>query len=368
MDRALHAQWETITKLRDEYERMNDCSDRRLAHPQIRSYFTAGSELAPGETLYQKTYGLVHDEDCSDELRAQIKEDIRRTFPLPTDPQHTDSLPEHGEWKIYYVGGCEEEPDAPPLHLLIRVPKAQAAKKLPVLYYICGGGFFTSYCDMNEMEIYCQKFNCVVAIPLYRIGQEHPYPQAINDLHAGYNWLITHCEDLNIDTDKIVIEGFSVGGGLGLSFGFRLMRYEYRPRGIVAVFPPMDDRLIYESSKIFSGQFDGYFHTTMYRLYLGKNYASPFLGPEAVPNRATIEECRGFPPVFLHTAELDISRDPALEFAHKVASANSFCELHEWGGSDHMGLLFAQNSPYVERFHAMISANIHDCMTYDLRR
>jgi hypothetical protein len=52
----------------------------------------------------------------------------------------------------------------------------------------------------------------------------------------------------------------------------------------------------------------------------------------------------------------------------KAASAGSFTEMHLWGGSDHMGLLFSKNSPYSERFNAMLRANIHDCMTYDLRR
>ena len=368
MDDQLRKQWEEVTKMLAEYGRIIDKSSTRFAHPEIRRYFTEGSKIPEGKTLYEMTYGLVHDTDYPEEKRQEILEEIKKAYPHPLTPGREDSLPEHGEWKSYFVPGCPEEPDAPELNLIIRSPKNRTSNHLPVIYYIGGGGHFTMYCDLNDVEALSKELNCVIVVPLIRIGKGQPYPQAINDLHAGYEWVVENAKILGINDDNISIFGMSAGGGLGLSLCFRLKRYEYFPRGIVANIPPVDDRLIYESSKVFSGQFDGYFWGTMFRLYLGKNYGSPYLGPEAVANRATIKECKGFPPTFIHTVEHDVDRDPCLEFAKKVAAAGSFTEVHCWGGSDHMGLLFSQNSPYSERYHAILKANIHDCMTYDLRR
>ena len=368
MDENLRRQWEEVTKLRAEYGRIIDRSSRKYAHPEIRRYFTEGSKVPEGMTLYEATYGLVHDTDYPEEKRREILDAINRDYPHPLTPGREDSLPEHGEWQNYFVPGCPEEPDAPELNLLVRSPKVRTSDCLPVLYYIGGGGHFTVYCDMNEIERLCKELNCLVVVPLMRIGKGHPYPEAINDAHAGYQWIFEHAGEIGVNEDNITVFRMSAGGGLGLSLCFRLKRYGYSPRGIVANLPPVDDRLIYESSKVFSGQFDGYFWSTMFRLYLGKNYGSPYLGPEAVPNRANIEECRGMPPTFIHTVEHDTDRDACLQFSQKVAAAGSFSEVHCWGGSDHMGLLFSRNSPYSERYNATLRANIHDCMTYDLRR
>lgn len=368
MNDDLRKQWEKVTKMRAENNRITDRSSRKYAHPEIRRYFTDGSYLPEGTTLYETTYGLVHDPDYPEEKKQQIYDAICRDYPHPLAPGHADSQPEHGEWNSFFVSGCPEEPDAPPLNLIVRSPKVRTSSRLPALYYIGGGGHFTNYCDLNEIELLCKELNCVIIIPLIRIGRDQPYPAAINDTHAGYQRVYTHANELGINEDNITIYGLSAGGGIGLSLCFRLKRYGFSPRGIVATVPPVDDRLIYESSKVFSGQFDGYFWGTMFKLYLGKNYGSPYLGPEAAVNRATIEECRGLPPVFIHTAELDTDRDACMQFAQKVAAAGSFTEIHCWGGSDHMGLLFSQNSPYSARFNAVVRANIHDCMTYDLRR
>jgi len=368
MNEKLRKQWEDVTKMRAEYGRITDRSSRRYAHPEISKYFTAGSAVPEGSTLYEATFGLVHDPDYPEDKRQKILEAIQQEYPHPLTPGHTDSQPAHGEWMSCFVPGCPEEPDAPELNLVVRSPKIRTSNRLPALYYIGGGGHFTSYCDLNEIELLCKELNCVIIVPLIRMGKGQPYPEALNDTHAGYQWVFEHANELGINEDNITIFGLSVGGGIGLSLCFRLKRYAYSPRGIVALLPPVDDRLIYESSKVFSGQFDGYFWGTMFKLYLGKNYGSPYLGPEAVANRAKVDECKGLPPTFIHTVELDTDRDACMQFSQKVAAAGSFSEVHCWGGSDHMGLLFSKNSPYSARFNAVVRANIHDCMTYDLRR
>lgn len=364
----LQRQWEDVTKMRSEYNRITNRSSRQFAHPEIRRFFTNGSDVPEGMSLYEATFGLVHDPDYPEEKRQKIYEAIQRDFPHPLTPGHIDSFPEQGEWASIFVSGCPEEPDAPQLNLIIRSPKVRTSTHLPALYYIGGGGHFVTYCDLDAIESLCNQLNCIIISPLIRIGNVSPYPAAINDAHAGYQWIFEHADELGIKEDNISIYGLSVGGGIGLSLCFRLKRYGFAPRGMIAIFPPVDDRLIYESSKVFSGQFDGYFLTMMYKLYLGKNFGSPYLGPEAAPNRATIEECKELPPTFIHTVELDADRDPCMQLGQKLAAAGCFTEVHCWGGSDHMGLMFSKGSPYSERFNGLVQANIHDCMTYDLRR
>jgi acetyl esterase/lipase len=100
------------------------------------------------------------------------------------------------------------------MNVLVRSPKVRSSSRLPALYYIVGGGFFTTYCDMNEIERICKEFNCVVIVPLPRMGKGHLYPSTINDISRGLPVGYEHAGELGINEDNITIFGFSVGGGL----------------------------------------------------------------------------------------------------------------------------------------------------------
>lgn len=227
---------------------------------------------------------------------------------------------------------------------------------------------------MCPLEDYCDIYNCVLVLPVYRTTLRGKYPAAINDCHAAYQWMIQHAEKLHINLDKIVILGASTGGHLATAVPFRLKRYDWcsgpMPRGVVAMNPITDDRSLFASGKFRNITWSGKSLREMTQSWLGENYCSPMLPPEAFANRATVEDCIGLPPYFIHAGEFDPDRDNSRHFIGKVQEAGVMGEYHIWGGIDH-GVSedpSRMTEPVRERIYSIIKGNIEDCFKYDMRR
>lgn len=97
--------------------------------------------------------------------------------------------------------------------------KALAGKKLPVLIFIHGGGFFGG--SIDNVEQICRTFadrgDIAVVSAGYRLAPEHPYPAALLDCYTVVEYLATHGENEKIDTKNIFVSGDSAGGNLTLA-------------------------------------------------------------------------------------------------------------------------------------------------------
>jgi acetyl esterase/lipase len=91
--------------------------------------------------------------------------------------------------------------------------------------------------------------------------------------------------------------------------------------------------------------------------------------PEAYANHASVDDCIGYPPLFMHTTEFDTCRDPAIQFVQKVEKARSFAEFHLWGGLSHCNKNFSgEPCPPLDEMNETIDRNIATCFRCDLRR
>lgn len=275
---------------------------------------------------------------------------------------------EQGETKDFYVPGCPEEPDHQ-VRVTVRMPKKRR-KKMPTIFYIAGGAMLYGTPYMGPIEEYCYKYNCIVVSPWYRSSLDAQYPAAINDCHAAYQWMVEHAGELNVNPDKVVISGLSAGAYLSLSFAFRLKRYGYHPRGVVALDPIFEDNMEELSNHYVSDNWDSAQMHKVLTQYFGRaDYAKLQLGPEALVDRATLQQCQGLCPVIIHTSESDAGRDPAITFMKKLYAVGVYAELHQWGGCCHATL--NNSSPENEmhqRFQSIVDGNIQDLLKYDMRR
>lgn len=336
-------------------------NDVRWSHPAFSEYYYInGRDSIKGLTDPNKPLEkrIASRDKACDALKAG-KEAL-----LIEHPEYA----EQGETKDFYVPGCPEEPDTQ-AHVLVRFPKKRR-KKSKVLFYIAGGAFLFGSPYFGPIEEYCYNLDCVVVSPWYRTGLDAPYPAAVNDIHAAYKWMVDNASELGINPDKVVLSGLSAGGFFSLAVAFRLKRYGYSPRGAVIMDPAMDERNMYLSNYMITDAFDAAQTRAFMTLYLGpENYVDPHIGPEAVPGRATVEDCKGLCPIIIHTVENDYPRDNCIALMNVLHEAGVYTESHIWGGAMHSTYYaMPEDVEQRQRYMMIFEGNIKDLWKYDMRR
>jgi acetyl esterase/lipase len=343
--------------------RQFDIRDDKWSHPElvdvwenIDHYYAQLEGLSEEQINAMNPYAPLLNPDLSDEEKREYYESTDMSGCGADDL--TDC-----EMEEFEAPGCVEEPDTP---AKVRVYRPKGAKKHEVIFYLMGGGMMAAWPDTFPLAITAKKLNRTMVVPVYRVSCQGKYPAAINDCHAAYAWMVENAEKLGIDPDRVVLYGLSSGAQLACSLPFRLMRYGYSPRAVVADVPITDDRSMYASGTMYNGMWDGPSLKEKYQAWLGDAFASPTLPPEAMANRATVDDCIGYPPLFLHTGEFDPDRDNTRQFVQKVLAARSFVDYHIWGGRHH-GLV-GEDSPLADLIDSVLTKNINDAFEYDLRR
>ncbi|MFP6746033.1 MAG: alpha/beta hydrolase fold domain-containing protein [Alphaproteobacteria bacterium] len=120
----------------------------------------------------------------------------------------------------------------------VRAPGA-GAETGKALLYLHGGGY--ALCGLGTHRLLAYNLSRAAGMPCllldYRLATEHPYPAAIEDAAAGYDWLLAQ----GYRADRLAVAGDSAGGGLTLAAMARL-RQRGRPLpGALACLSPWTD-------------------------------------------------------------------------------------------------------------------------------
>lgn len=348
------------------FECFNNRDDVKWSHPEIEDIYAAAA--APGGFE-----SFLLNPDVPFEERKAALDQTNAESAAAAEEALTDE--DRARRTVVMVPGCEEDPEAPLVKVTIVKPKEVTKKKYPCIFFVPAGALCVRV-DGPSMIQLSDTYNCVAVYVEYRTLYEGgEYPAPINDLHAAFNYLLAHAEELNIDPKKIVIRGTSSGGILGLSLAHRLKRYGIKPRGVLAIVPCLENRGTYPSMHIQSVSWAAEQNDLMGKMYLGPHSLDATMSPEALPNHATVEDCVGMPPVFIHEFMNDIYADPAMEYASKLNQAGVYCDIHVWGGSNHTGLYFAEiqcrgneDMPHANAFINVIDDQINSMFSYDLSR
>lgn len=124
------------------------------------------------------------------------------------------------------------------LHLRLYKPAASPSRssdKLPIFYYIHGGGFCIGSRAWPNCQNYCFKLcldlQAIVVSPDYRLAPENRLPAAIEDGFVAVKWLQAQALDENnpdswltdvADFSKVFISGDSAGGNIAHNLAVRL--------------------------------------------------------------------------------------------------------------------------------------------------
>ncbi|MBQ3557993.1 MAG: alpha/beta hydrolase [Agathobacter sp.] len=109
-----------------------------------------------------------------------------------------------------------------------------------VILQLHGGGYVAKIKNSyyNMATYYCDAGNGIsVLSPDYRVAPEDPYPAALEDALASYQWLL----ERGWKGEQIIVVGDSAGGGLAMALTMYLRDHDMpMPCGLVAMSPWTD--------------------------------------------------------------------------------------------------------------------------------
>ncbi len=208
-----------------------------------------------------------------------------------------------------------------------------------VILQLHGGGYYNTlhngYRDMAALYNNLSEGLDVLSLD-YRVAPEDPYPAALEDAVAAYNWILAN----DYDIDEIYIAGDSAGGGLTLALTMYLRDHNMPlPKKIITMSAWTDltkSGESYDTNYKIDPVFGGSKETLVYLegYYKDNDPKDPYISP-------INGDYRGFPPMLMQVGELEMLLNDTTDVADKAKAAGVDVTLHVYPGMFHdfqMGL------------------------------
>jgi acetyl esterase/lipase len=106
------------------------------------------------------------------------------------------------------------------LHIDAFTPSAAKKKPAPAVIIVHGGGWRSGNRTQHiPLAQHLAALGYASFTVEYRLSTEALYPAAVNDIKSAIQWLHANAKRFNINTNKIVVLGFSAGGQLAALVG-----------------------------------------------------------------------------------------------------------------------------------------------------
>ena len=207
---------------------------------------------------------------------------------------------------------------------LYRPLGAAASAVLPVLVYYHGGGWTIGDLDTHDTlcRELCNLSGCAVVAVDYRMGPEHRFPAAVDDVLAATRWVRREAAVLGVDPARLAVGGDSAGGNLAAVVAIAARDAGDLPVAFQLLIYPATDMRCVHPSHTSNGQ--GYLLTSDTIRYFHDQYitdAAHDLDWRASP--LLREDLAGLPPALVLTAGYDPLRDEGLDYARALTVAGN---------------------------------------------
>ncbi len=202
------------------------------------------------------------------------------------------------------------------------------------IVWLHGGGWVVGTLDGydSSARALAAASDSQVFVVDYRLAPESPYPAALADCTAAFEYIAANAGLFGVDPARLVIGGDSAGGLLGIGVSRWLAGAQMperagpagpRPAALVLVYPVTDARMQHGSYRRFA---DGYHLSAAQMAWFWHQFAPPGLarGNEALslehPDLSPLlaEDLGNLPPTLVITAECDVLHDEGLAFANAL--------------------------------------------------
>jgi acetyl esterase/lipase len=216
------------------------------------------------------------------------------------------------------------------------LPHAQPFSPRVVLY-LHGGGYVGGSPAMYRSitTAFARRCDARVFALDYRLAPEHPFPAALDDAVAAYQWLLAQ----GIAAANIIIAGDSAGGGLTLSTLLALREHGIAlPAGAVMIAPWVDLMATGDSVRTNARTDDVVVpdngENKLARAYMGEGRLDD---PRASGYYADLT---GLPPLLIQASTIEVLLDDAVRLDAKARAAGVDSRLRLWEGLPHVWHLF----------------------------
>lgn len=221
-------------------------------------------------------------------------------------------------------------------------PMLADTTELPALVYFHGGGFVLGDIPAydNLLASMCEQSGVAIVSVAYRLAPEVPFPGAVDDAIASYQWLRENAKDFKLVAEKLAIGGDSAGGNLAIASCMHFAQQQMpMPAFQLLIYPctlgnnSSPSRKLFSDAHILSETTLNWFHNH----YIDRS--------EDQDHRFCVfnaEYYSQLPPAYVLTAGFDPLRDEGLAFVEK---------LRQHGVS-------ASHSCYTDMFHGFINFGV----------
>ncbi|MDX6741785.1 alpha/beta hydrolase [Actinocorallia sp. A-T 12471] len=231
----------------------------------------------------------------------------------------------------------------------------ESADDSGAVLYLHGGGYIL--CSPQTHRPLTSRVALDTGLPVlaphYRLAPEHPFPAALEDALAAYQWL------LDRGHQKIVIMGDSAGGHLAAGLAGEITRTGLpEPVGIVLYSPWVD--LLCELSVPHDKQVRDSFISPFAARRVGKLVAGLEIDPRL---HLLTADWTALPPVLIQVGGDEVLRPEAEELARLLTAAGGRVDLQIWPGQIHVFQLLNRLLPDADEAMRQTATFITQALT-----
>jgi acetyl esterase/lipase len=210
-----------------------------------------------------------------------------------------------------------------------------------VLFYLHGGGYCIGSIITHRSMVshIAAAANTRALLIDYRLAPENPFPAAVEDSTAAYEWLLSR----GIAAGNIIIAGDSAGGGLTVATLMSLREKQVPLPAAAVLISPWVDLAVTGDSIISKADID-----PMVTKEALMEYAEAYLGdtePRAPLASPLYGDLDGLPPMLLHVGSAEILLDDAVRIADRAKKAGVEVILNTAEDMCHVWHLFSSMLP-----------------------
>lgn len=221
-----------------------------------------------------------------------------------------------------------------------------------VILQLHGGGYIGAMRNAYRMfaGLYCEVSGGMSVLTIdYRVAPEHPYPAALEDAVAAYQYLL----DEGWFAEQIIVAGDSAGGGLAMALCHYLKDHHMMlPCGIIAM-SPWTDLLASGESYDTNYEKDPLFGNTRDSLIYNKDYVGDHDPMDAYIS-PLYGDFRGFPPMLIQVGSYEMLLSDSVSVASKARHQGVKVRLSIYDGMFHIFQMAAKMLPESRKAWAEI--------------